>query len=298
MAFPAPVAILRGTCTGAADLITQLQTYFDGVSTCFALSAGAAYDAGDSLCIEPIADPGPSTDWQINIRRTSTTALKTQLDPSGTITDAGSTGAGPTGASTMASFEDDWTLQTAAAAVTFVLAEWEDAIMLFARHSTAGYHWEGCMTGRHYAPAVADVAGLDGFVNLCGDVGPGAWGLDAWIPLSSTTLTDGSARVCNSGVQATDWARTLSTMPNTSTSVPVTNRAGKYWPTPVLLCTGSWQNAVGMMKYVYCYGQADTADTRLEDPDTGVDRWLYLAPSATPTYYVIPWLDNTSPFPT
>lgn len=295
MAFPAPVSVLRGTCTGAADLLTQLQTYFDGVSTCFALSTGVAYDAGDSLCIEPIADPGPSTDWQLNIRRTSTTAIKTQLDPSGTITDAGSTGAGPTGASTMASYEDDWTLQTAAAAVTFVVVEWVDALMIFARHSTAGYHWEGCMSGRHYNPAVADIDGLDGLVNLCGDVGSNA--STGWVPHGGLLMAEASARVAATGVQATDWARTLSTMPNQGTSVPATNRAGKYWPTPVLLMTGTWQNAIGVLKYFYCYGQADTADTRLEDPDTGVDRWLYLAPSTTPANYVIPWKDATSPFP-
>jgi hypothetical protein len=293
MAFPAPNAVLRGTCTGAADLLTQLQTYFDGVSTSFGLSAGVAYDAGDSLCIEPLGDPGPSTDWQLNIRRTSTTAFKTQLDPSGTITDAGSTGAGPTGASTMASFEDDWTLQTAAAAVTFFVAEWDDAIMIVTRHSTAGYQWEGCHCGRVYAPCVADVDGLDGLANLCGDVGIAA-SIALWLPHDSS-VSDSSVRVGATGVQATDWPRTLSTSPTGAGTA--TNRAGKYWPSPVALFSGSRANMIGTLKYIYCYGQTDTADTRLEDPDTGVDRWLYLAPSATPTYYVIPWLDNTSPFP-
>lgn len=80
--------ILIGTSTGTAAIMTTLQSHWGGTSTKFALTGGVAYDAGDSLNITPIADPGAASNWQINMRRTSTTAFKVVLEPTGSITDA------------------------------------------------------------------------------------------------------------------------------------------------------------------------------------------------------------------
>ena len=286
--------VLIGTSTGAAALVTTLTSHWNGTSTKFALASGVAYDAGDTLCIEPIADPGAATDWQINIRRTNTTTFSILLDPSGTITDAGSTGAGPTGASTMSSYADTWTLNTAATPITWFLCEWDDAVMLITRDTTNSYHYQGFHSGRGYNPAVLGVPGIaDGFVNMCGTpVIYGSSGGAYWTSQSSTSST---MRVGATGVTATDWVRTVS--PTPSYAVTITpNIGGVYYPTPIALSpTTGYNRYVGFLKYLYLWNPTDTADTRLEDPVSGTDLWLHVAFNSSPNALVIPWPDATPP---
>ena len=284
-----------GSSTGAAALVTSLTSHFNGTSTKFALSSGVAYDAGDTLCIEPIADPGAATDWQINIRRTSTTAFKVQLDPSGTITDAGSTAAGPTGASSMSSYEDDWALNTSASPITWFLAEWEDAILFIARDTTDSFHYQGFHTGRVFVPGVQGVPGLsDGFGNMCGTPRLHSFSGGNWF---SSGSGDTSVRVSDTGTQATDWSRYVIGQPAySSTTISGGNMGGYYYPCPVpLFGSVSTSRCVGILKYLFAMFPADTADTRLEDPVTGTDRWLHITYSATPQQLVMPWPDATAP---
>ena len=275
--------------------MTTLQSHWNGTSTKFALASGVAYDAGDTLCIEPIADPGAATDWQINIRRTTTTAFKVQLDPSGTITDAGSTSVGPTGPSTMASYEDDWAMNTAATPITWFLCEWDDAILLMTRDTTNLFHYQGFHTGRVFIPAVQGVPGLeDGFGNLCGTPLFTASASSFWF---STGSNDTSVRVSNSGTQATDWSRYVIGTPSyASVTIPSASLGSYYYPGPVvLLASTSGARVAGIMKYIFANAPTDTADTRLENPSSGTDRWLHLSNSLTPNHKVIPWPDATAP---
>ena len=295
MAFPTP-NVTKGTCTGASDLITQLTSHWSGTSTKFELSTGVAYDAGDSLCIEPISDPGASSDWQINIRRVSTTAFKTQLDPSGTITDAGSTSVGPTGASSLSSYEDDWSIQSSAAPLTWFLCEWDDAVLLLVRDTTNTYHYRGFHTGRVFNSPISGISpGVsDGFGNLCGSPNLYAYsGSSYWF---GPSVSGASLLVSGSGTRATDWSRTLDPYPSSSSGANA-NCGAYYYPTPVAIFgASSGRRYIGSAKYVYAT-VSDTPDTRLENPSTGTDRWLHLSSSTSPSLMVIPWPDATSPFP-
>lgn len=293
MAFPTP-SVTKGTCTGAAALMTSLQSHWGGTSTKFELSTGVAYDAGDTLCIEPISD-AIGGGWQINIRRTSTTAFKVQLDPSGSITDAGSTVAGPTGASTYASFEDTWSLQSAAVSLSWLLCEWDDAVMLLVRDTTDTYHYNGFHSGRTFTPLVLGAAGIaGGFGNHCGNPHVYTSYGGFWF---GGGLTTSSAKVGNTGTQATDWTRYPYPYPSTG-DLPAVSIGGAYYPSPVVLSgSSSLRHMFGVLKYIYMQNPPDTPDTRLEDPSSGTDRWMHIGYSGSTYYPVIPWPDATDPKP-
>lgn len=195
----------------------------------------------------------------------------------------------------MASFEDDWVLVTAASPLTWVLWEWDDAVMFIVRESTNTYHYQGFHTGRVFNPAVLGVPGLsDGFGNLCGGPVLTASSGTFWF---SASCTEASVRVSDTGVQATDWARYVIGQPSyASIAITSGNLGGYYYPGPISLIASTGQpRMAGTMRYLFVNFPADTADTRLENPSSGTDRWIHLTTSAGTAQLVTPWPDATSP---
>lgn len=92
--LPISASIRRYTAsTTFSDFIDYLHgTYFAGISTLFEVDPTVTRTAGSSLTIRPI-----SGTWQINIRRTSTTAGEIRIAPAGGITNAGNTSTAPSG---------------------------------------------------------------------------------------------------------------------------------------------------------------------------------------------------------
>lgn len=94
MAQSLPISIRRYTASATfSDFIDYLHgTYFAGISTLFEVDPTVTRTAGASLTIRPIGGT-----WQVNIRRTSTTAGEIRIAPAGGITNAGNTSTAPSG---------------------------------------------------------------------------------------------------------------------------------------------------------------------------------------------------------
>lgn len=160
MAIPAAAFVLTAGTADLAGIYAALITHF-GTSSSFFNLIDSDTDAG--LVVEPTA--ALTSNYDLSLRRTSTTSGRILLDPDKTITVAGNTGAAPTwtpGAND--SGEQTFTLP-GGLSTTFYLVEYEDAFTIICLDAAKTYFPYVIHAGLVFSPAWAsDVSnGIEGY---------------------------------------------------------------------------------------------------------------------------------------
>ena len=255
--LPISASIRRYTAsTTFSDFIDYLHgTYFAGISTLFEVDPTVTRTAGSSLTIRPI-----SGTWQINIRRTSTTAGEIRIAPAGGITNAGNTSTAPSG-----------TTNLSGALSSIAWSTSQAATLLFEKGTgpdDARFAMLGWAAGYAYFSS-GSMAGQIGVCLLESGNGQGATGLGVFGGSSidnnnSNAFTNAGQLQIGSG--GTNWHAFY--LFGSSVSAPTTDAAGAgYAPTPTPAVSSN--RTFHVMRDVWAPSTARVGGTRLSGSVAG-----------------------------
>jgi hypothetical protein len=178
--MPSPNSITKLAAANLTDGLSALYAHFNGTSTLWELDPDVTGNGVTGFVIRQKTDTGVG---QISMRRSSTTAFQVLLDPTSSITAAGNTSSGPTGADAdESSPEVSFTVSTSTTA-EFTVLEWAEEIAILVK-TTAALYGGAVVVGRALAQ---DWEGASG--RYVGDM--------VW--------NTGRAQVWDGGTQAQNW---------------------------------------------------------------------------------------------
>lgn len=255
--LPISASIRRYTAsTTFSDFIDYLHgTYFAGISTLFEVDPTVTRTAGSSLTIRPIGGT-----WQINIRRTSTTAGEIRIAPAGGITNAGNTSTAPSGTTNLSGALSNLAWSTSqAATLLFEKGTGPDDARFAMLGWAAGY--------ANFSSG--SMAGQIGVCLLESGNGQGATGLGAFG--GSAIDNNGSNAFSNAGQLqigsgGTNWHAFY--LFGNSVSAPTTDAAGAgYAPTPTPAVSSN--RTFHVLRDVWATSTARVGGTRLSGSVAG-----------------------------
>lgn len=255
--LPISASIRRYTAsTTFSDCIDYLHgTYFAGISTLFEVDPTVTRTAGSSLTIRPIGGT-----WQINLRRTSTTAGEIRIAPAGGITNAGNTSTAPSGTTNLSGALSSIAWSTSqAATLLFEKGTGPDDARFAMLGWAAGYAYfsSGSMAGQIGVCLLESGNGQ-------GATGLGVFGGSAIDNNNSNAFTNTGQLQIGSG--GTNWHAFY--LFGNGMSAPTTDAAGAgYAPTPTPAVSSN--RTFHVMRDVWATSTARVGGTRLSGSVAG-----------------------------
>ena len=255
--LPISASIRRYTAsTTFSDFIDYLHgTYFAGISTLFEVDPTVTRTAGSSHTIRPI-----SGTWQINIRRTSTTAGEIRIAPAGGITNAGNTSTASSGTTNLSG------------ALSSIAWSTSQAATLLFEKGTGPDDARFAMLGWAAGYANFSSGSMAGQIGVCllesgngqGATGLGVFGGSAIDNNGSNAFTNAGQLQIGSG--GTNWHAFY--LFGSSVSTPTTDAAGAgYAPTPTPAVSSN--RTFHVMRDVWATSTARVGGTRLSGSVAG-----------------------------
>lgn len=273
----------------ANDIVAALSAFFNGGgSTSFVRE----FAGTDAFVIQASADPGP----QYSVRATSSTRIDIEIEPSGSLTDAGNGSTRPAGASADNSGANHYVTLGASTGVgsKIWVIEHDDCVTVLIKN-TAGTNWEpSFQIGRVYTPSFPEVnipLGRDGLgffagvPNSLSSASPNAW-------LEEVNKTNGTLIHVSNGIWLNGFAKNFAQ----DNSADNAGTVGFVQPYQIPMCCQSMANSmIGTLKYAYRSGVARSPLTRIDlnnstDLAFIVGHQLYGG-----TTFLIPWLRGVVP---
>jgi len=251
----------------ANDIIAAISTHFNGVSTRFTRQ----YSGTDAMVIRSDLDTVP----QYSLRATSSSVITMEIEPSGSLSDAGNTSTRPAGASADNSGTRPFTIGSLSGSSKLWVVELLDAFFLFFTSST-GTTWQpGLHMGRVYVPDFPDIdepLGRDGLGMLYGVMNAGNSTGSYLILYQNNTYPDTDYGLVHDGTNR--WNppsidNTTSAIGSYSTGDNITYQPylRPYMYRAMILSqagVGAPSLSIGRFKYIFRTGSARTPLTRID----------------------------------
>lgn len=259
--------VTKISAANLTDGLAALRTHFTSVSTQWEIDSGVTGN-GDTGFV--IVQQTPSGVGQVSLRRSSTTALQCLMDPTGSITAAGNTSGGPTGADADESSPEYSVTVSASTTQELTVLEWDDEIAILVRTSTSTYS-AALVVGR------ALWQWWDG--------SPGHY---VGNPIANT----GNAQVQSAGNQAQNWVAAVSLNLNGSYVTQATV-GGIYLTQPEIVGQTTGYRAHGLMRSWSRNYPSQTPTYRYSDGGTPAKEFVYVG--TTTGSLVVNWEPGVTP---
>jgi hypothetical protein len=199
--------ITKITAANITDAMALLRTHFTSVSTKWIIDSGVSNNGDNGFVIKPVAGSA-----QISLRRSGTTSWLALYDPTGSITAAGNTSSGPTGAHASQSSPEFTVSVSNLTTQEIQVLEWEDELHFLVRTTTSIYS-AALVVGRALWQWWAGCPG-----NYCGN------------PIGNS----GNAQVQSAGSQAQNWIAVAS-LTNNGSYITSSTLGGIYVTQPEMV---------------------------------------------------------------
>jgi hypothetical protein len=262
--MPAPTTITKILTSNLTDGLASLYAHFNGVSTRWQLDPDVTGDSTNGFVLRQITDTGVG---QISMRRSSTTALQVILDPTSSITAAGNTSSGPTGADAdESSPEVSFTVSTSTTA-EFTVLEWPEEIAVLVKTTTSLYS-VAAVVGRALAQDWEDA--------------PGRY-------VGNSVADSGRAQVWDGGTQAQNWV-TVSRLNISGGFISSATLGGLYMPQADIVGVSASRRVAGRMRN---WSQQYPAQSPTYRSTNGTAEIVHVA--AESTQLVVNWKPGVTP---
>jgi len=295
------VTKLTSASTSMVDYMSAMFTHF-GTSTKFTVSAGAA----DAFTLTPSG----SETWQINLRRVSTQATVTSIDPLGGFLTQGDTVTVPTLTSDLEWSTETQTMDIAGTeSVDFYIIELDDAFIVLFMDAAKTVNPRAMLYGRVFVPYYTDNSDGNDFCDGLGmlgyvpEVNTGS-GVGRWLAISVgnpsrcrgfQNYTDSIEAVPAPGDQ---WFQPMAGIVGVPTqdcaNMNTKKKIFPYAPIVLLLNTdGTLDFSAGYTKYIAMEDSSQNPGVVL-DGGPGNDAWVHVDPVGADVF-LLPWDRNVTP---
>lgn len=283
--------VLTASSSGIADLMSALYTHFNLGSGLWTIKSGTSSTV-DGIIIEPVT-PVAGYDMGISIRRNGTTDFSVGLDPLNTYSAAGSSGAGPTGASAEASAEIAQVI-TDVASAKIMICEYPDSIFIGFFNSGLIATVRSMHIGRCFDPlreSYREAPLLNNGLAVLVGKGTLASVSGGWFNGSTTSV------VRNNGGWRKVYAVGYSFINSYSNPIPDSPNPNKMMiAAPIFGCYHDASTNYSIMLIARYFGYCGVTDTnrKVLQSDAEDEAWIYCMPSdgfyeITDTRFVFSW---------